>query len=175
MVTEKKIKQVEELAKEASESGAIVFSDYRGLTVAEMTALRKKLSELGVDFRVVKNTLQRLALEKASLPLAEDFSGPTAALFSRSADPIESVKALVTFLKEKAKGEVKAGFFEKARMGAEELLALAALPSKNVLQAQLVSRLSSPIYGLAYALSYNQTRLVLALNNIYNKKGGDTK
>lgn len=173
MVAEEKIKQVGELVEEASQSGAVVLSDYRGLTVAEMTSLRKKLSEIGADFRVVKNTLLRLALDKSGLSGGDAYSGPTAALFSRSADPIESVKVLVTFLKEKAKGEIKMGFFERTQMVASELLALAALPGKAVLQAQLVSRLAHPIYGLVYSLSSCQRRLVLVLGEINKKKGGE--
>jgi len=171
MIKEEKINQVEELAKEAAESGAVVFSDYSGLTVMEMSELRKKLTALGADLRVVKNTLLRLAMEKASLPV-EALEGPTAALFSRSADPIESIKILASYLKEKAKGEVKFGFFEKARTAAEGILELAALPGKAALQARLVSQLSAPIYKLAYVLSAQQQKLVTVLSQISKTKGG---
>src|SRR3989344_8491262 len=127
MVNEEKINQVEELAKEAAESGAVMLSDYSGLTVAEMSELRKRLMALGADLRVVKNTLLGLALEKAGLKDGE-LEGPTAALFSLSADPIESIRVMVSYLKEKAKGEVKFGFFEKKPMTAEGFAELAMLP-----------------------------------------------
>lgn len=172
MVSEEKIKQVEELTQEAAGSGAVVFSDYSGLTVAEMTELRKRLAEIGADFRIVKNTLLKRSLEKANLGLEEELTGPTAAMFSRSADPIESVKVLASFLKEKAKGEIRSGFFEKAKMAATEFLSLAALPSKAALQARFISLIISPVYKLAYILSNSQKKLVLVLGQISKSKGG---
>lgn len=172
MVTEEKVKQVEELAQEAAESGVVIFSDYSGLTVAEMTELRKRLTVLGADFRIVKNTLLKRSLEKANLGLEEELIGPTAALFSRTADPIESVKVLVSFLKEKAKGELKFGLFEKARMAAEEILSLAAIPGKAVLQARFVSQLISPVHRLVHTLSNSQQGLVLVLSQISKSRGG---
>jgi large subunit ribosomal protein L10 len=168
---QEKVNQIEELAKEAAESGAVVFSDYSGLTVTEMSELRKKLAAIGADLRVVKNTLLVLALEKADLKDGE-LKGPTAALFSRSADPIESIKVLVSYLKEKAKGEVKFGFFEKNQTAAARLMELAVLPGKLVLQDQLVSQLSAPIYKLAYVLSVQQKKLVVILDAISKTKGG---
>ncbi|OGC56041.1 50S ribosomal protein L10 [candidate division WWE3 bacterium RIFCSPHIGHO2_01_FULL_48_15] len=171
---EEKVQQVEELAKEAEESGAVVFADYRGLTVSEMAQLRKKLADLPAqagmraDLKVVKNTLLRFSLEKAKLSLPEQLTGPTAVLFSRAADPIESIKTLVTFFKAKEKGEVKAGFWEKTAAGVAQILALAALPGRKVLEAQLVSQLSSPVYRLVYALSGQPQRLVSVLNQIKN-------
>jgi len=171
MVNEEKINQVEKLAKEAAESGAVMFSDYSGLTVVEMSELRKRLAVLGADLRVVKNTLLGLALEKAGLK-DKELEGPTAVLFSRSADPIESIKVMVSYLKAKAKGEVKFGFFEKKPMAAEGFTELAMLPGKTVLQSLLVSQLFSPIYKLAYVLSASQQKLVMVLNQIFTAKGG---
>jgi large subunit ribosomal protein L10 len=171
MIKEEKVNQIEELAKEAAESGAVVFSDYSGLTVTEMSELRKKLAELGADLRVVKNTLLGLALKKADLG-DKKLEGPTAALFSRSADPIESIKTLTMFLKEKGKGALKFGFFEKALVELDRLVELAAILPKPVLQARLVSQLKSPIFKLAYVLSAQQQKLVTVLSQISKTKGG---
>lgn len=171
MIKEEKIQQVEELAQEAAESGAVIFSDYSGLTVTEMSELRRRLSELGADLRVAKNTLLRLAMEKADLKEGE-FEGPTAVLLSRSADPIESIKTLVLFLKEKGKGAVKFGFFEKKLAEMARIVELATIPSKSVLQAQLVSQFKSPIFKLAYILSSQQQKLVLVLDRVSKSKGG---
>ncbi len=169
-----KIKQVEELAGKAAQSGAGVFSDYSGLRVVEMAELRRKLFDLGADLRVVKNTLLRLALEKAGLSAPKDgeLAGPTAALFSSSADPLESIKTLVLFLKEKGKGAVKFGFFEKALIEAGRVVELATIPPKPILQAWLVLQLKSPIFKLAYVLSAQQQKLVLVLDQIAKAKGG---
>jgi large subunit ribosomal protein L10 len=171
MVNEEKVNQVEELAKEAAASGAVVFSDYSGLTVAEMSELRKKLAVLGANLQVVKNTLLHLSLEKADLKDGE-LAGPTAALFSRSADPIESIKILVSYLKEKAKGKIKFGFFEKEPMAAEGFAELAMLPGKAALQARLFYHLASPIYRLAYVFTSQQKKLVTVLSQISKTRGG---
>lgn len=180
-----KIKQVEELAEKAAQSGAVVFADYSGLTVTEMSELRKKLAGIGADLRVVKNTLLRLALEKVGLSAKggeEKLEGPTAALFSGRADPLESIKTLVLFLKEKGKGAVKFGFWtakggpasggEKARIEIARISELAMIPSKSVLQARFVSQLKSPIFKLAYILSSPQQKLVLVLDRFLKSKGG---
>ncbi len=172
MVNEEKVKQVEELAQEATESEAVVFSDYSGLTVAEMSELRRKLAERGADLRVVKNTLLGLALEKAGLKDGE-LEGPTAVLFSRSADPLESVKTLVSFLKEKGRGAVKFGFFEKSFTSPGSLSELAALPSRAVLQSYLVSRLMVPIHRLVYVLSFQERKLVTILDRVSRVRGGE--
>jgi len=180
MLKEEKVKQVEELAQKAQESGAVVLSDYRGLSVAELAELRGKLSALGADFQVVKNTILKRALEKAALSLPGELTGPTGVLFSQSADPLESLKTLVTLLKEKGKGEVKLGFldatgaasnsrsarFEKARMAAEELLSLAALPGRKVLEAQLVFQLLSPIHKLSDVLRSPGQRFISVLSQV---------
>ena len=171
MASEEKIKQVEELAEKASQSGAVVFSDYSGLTVTEMFELRKKLTELGADLRVVKNTLLRLAMAKAGLKGGE-IEGPTSALFSRGADPIESIKTLAMFLKEKGKGALKFGFFEKALVKLDRLTELAEILPKPALQARLVSQLKSPLFKLAYVLSAQQQKLVLVLDRVAKSRGG---
>lgn len=163
---EEKIKQVEELSQKIQESGAVILSDYRGLSVAEMSQLRKQLSEIGADLKVVKNTLLRFALEKVKLPLSGELKGPTAVLLIEAGDPLESIKALVTFLKAKEKGEVKLGFWEKAAMSAAEVLALAALPGRKVLEARLVAQLASPINKLSYMLSGQSRRLVSVLDRM---------
>ncbi|GMR18893.1 MAG: 50S ribosomal protein L10 [Patescibacteria group bacterium] len=175
MVTKEKAKQVENLIDEIARSEAVVFSDYAGFTVTEMTELRRKLSELGAVLQVTKNSLLKLALEKGGLPLPRELTGPTATLFSGEADPIESIKTLASFIKEKGKGEVKSGFFEKAFVAAEEVGALASLPGKKVLQAQLVNRLAAPIYNLAYVLGNGPQKLVSVLDQITKQRGGGTE
>lgn len=175
MVTEGKIKQVENLAQEVANSEAIIFSDYAGLTVTEMTELRRRLSELGADFKVVKNTLLQLALEKEGLSLSDELTGPTVVFFSGESYPIESVKVLVTYFKDKGRGEVKAGFFEKVFIAASELKALASLPGVATLQVRLVAQLSAPIRKFAYLLSGNQQKLVSVLDRIAKQEGGDIK
>jgi large subunit ribosomal protein L10 len=149
MPTEKKIKQVEELTEILSRSTVVIGGEYRGLSVGEMTNLRRQLSDAGVQMHVVKNTLFRRAAEGAGkgdmISLAE---GPTALIIG-FADPIAPVKTVVeyqrtarnTFVARKAylDGQVFAG---------AQLTALATLPPKDSMIAELVGLLQSPIANL---------------------------
>jgi len=171
MATEDKKEQVEKITEELAASNAVVLADYSGLTVAEVNELRTKLSELGAGFRVVKNTLLRIAFEQAGLKDGE-LAGPTAVLTSGQADPIESVKALAAALKEKGKGEVKFGFFEKAFLDAGRVMEIASLPGEQALRTQLVYQLFSPVARFANALSHGQRSLVSVLDQIGKARGG---
>jgi len=164
-----KIQQVEKLAEGFKESQAIVFSDYSGLSVLEMTDLRKKLSQLGAELKVVKNTLIRLAAEKTKLPFFE-LAGPTAVLLSKKADPIESIKTLVSAFKEK--GIVKLGVFEGDLLATEGVLELAHLPARAVLEGRLVTVLVSPITKFALILKGTQRSLVTVLTEVGRVRGG---
>jgi len=176
MKKEDKVEQVEKLTEGLKESQAVLFADYSGLSVVEMTALRRKLSQLGAELRVVKNTLIKLAAEKAKLPLKDlpvgkaGLSGPTAVLFSREADPIESFKAVVAAFKEK--GEVKFGVFEGGLLDAPKVLELARLPTRAVLEARLVGALSSPIVKFVLTLKESQRSLVAVLGQVAKARGG---
>ena len=171
MVAEEKKQQVEALSAEMAASDAVILADYSGLTVSDIQGLRGKLADLGASFKVIKNTLIGISFEKAGLKDGE-LEGPSAILISGKSDPIEAIKTLVATLKEKGKGEVKFGFFEKAFMDSGKVLELATLPGKQVLQARFVSKLISPVYRLANALSYNQRSLVVVLDQIAKSKGG---
>ncbi|MDP2735783.1 MAG: 50S ribosomal protein L10 [bacterium] len=171
MTNEEKKQQVEKISQELSASEAVVLADYSGLTVADVNELRTKLAELGAGFQVVKNTMLRIAFEETGLKNG-DLSGPTAVLTSGQADPIESIRELVTALKEKGKGEVKFGFFEKVFMEAARVLELSSLPGKQALQAQLVYQLASPLTRFARALSYSQRSFVVVLDQIGKARGG---
>ncbi|NIT04478.1 50S ribosomal protein L10 [Candidatus Saccharibacteria bacterium] len=168
---QEKKQQVDELTNEISASQAVVFSDYSGLTVGEIGDLRKRLSDLGARFKVVKNTLLNIALEKSGLKDGK-LAGPTAILTTGDADPFESIKMLVSTFKERDKGEVKFGFFENAFVDSVKIAELAAIPGREVLQARVVSQLSAPISNLAYLLNGTSQRLVVALDQIAKGKGG---
>lgn len=169
---EEKIKQVEKLAEGLKGSQAVVFSDYAGLSVAEMSELRKKLGELGAVFKVIKNTLIKLAAEKAGVPF-EELAGPTAVLLSQEADPIECVKAVVSIFKEAGKGEVKFGIFEGSLLDVAGISELAFLPSKAALQGRLVGMLISPIFRFVTVLQGTQRSFVSVLDQIGKSKGGE--
>ena len=180
-----KVQRVEKLAEGLKESQAVIFADYSGLSVAEMIDLRKRLSQLGAEFRVAKNTLIRLAAEKVKLPFEEKLSGPTAVLFSRGADPLQAVKAVVMFFHQKGKGRVKFGVFsakggpasgrEWDLLDAARVLELARIPARAVLESCLVWVLNTPIQKLAFVLRGNQQDLVSVLSKIAKDKGGENR
>jgi len=148
---EAKKEVVSEIASKLRESKSTVVVDYRGLTVAQVTELRKTLREAGVEFKVYKNTLTRRAAEEAELAgLNEYLTGPNAIAFSTE-DVIAPAKVLNDFAKKNEALEIKAGVIEGNIASVEEVKALAELPSREGLLSMLLSVLQAPIRNLALA------------------------
>lgn len=142
---------VQEIADKLKNSKSTVVVDYRGLNVAEVTELRKQLREAGVEFKVYKNTLTRLAAESAEVAeLNEALTGPNAIAFSTE-DVIAPAKILNDFAKKHEALEIKAGVIEGNVATKEEVQALAELPSREGLLSMLLSVLQAPIRNLALA------------------------
>jgi len=169
---EVKAKQIERLAEGLRESQAVVFADYSGLSVGEVSGFRKRVRELSAEFMVAKNTLIKLAAERAKLPAVE-LTGPTAVFLSGKGDPIECVKALVSFIKEVGKGKIKSGIFDGLPRSAAEMSELALIPSRAVLESRLVGLLNAPVMGLVSVLQANQRNLVSVLSEVAKSKGGE--
>jgi large subunit ribosomal protein L10 len=155
MNKDRKAEIVEEVASLIEGAGAVFAVDYRGLSVPEAAELRQRLGEAGASFRVVKNTLTRLAADRAEAgELKQLLEGPTALTFVRpDGDPVLAAKALSTFRRERELLEFKGGQMEGASLTVEELQALARLPGREALQAQLVAMIASPITGLVRGLN----------------------
>lgn len=150
-VVEAKKQVVSEIASKLRESKSTIVVDYRGLTVAQVTELRKTLREAGVEFKVYKNTLTRRAAEEAELAgLNEYLTGPNAIAFSAE-DVIAPAKVLNDFAKKNEALEIKAGVIEGNIATVEEVKALAELPSREGLLSMLLSVLQAPIRNLALA------------------------
>ncbi|MBY0121906.1 50S ribosomal protein L10 [Bacillus sp. S/N-304-OC-R1] len=148
---ESKKQIVEEIAEKLKTSVSTVVVDYRGLTVAQVTELRKQLREAGVEFKVYKNTLTRRAAEVAELSaLNEVLTGPNAIAFSTE-DVIAPAKIINEFAKKNEALEIKSGVIEGNVASAEEVKALAELPSREGLLSMLLSVLQAPIRNLALA------------------------
>ena len=155
MNKDRKAEIVEEVASLIEGAGAVFAVDYRGLSVPEAAELRQRLGEAGASFRVVKNTLTKLAADRAEAgELKQLLEGPTALTFVRpDGDPVLAAKALSTFRRERELLEFKGGQMEGAALTVEELQALARLPGREALQAQLVAMIASPITGLVRGLN----------------------
>jgi large subunit ribosomal protein L10 len=170
MPTAKKESTIEELRKRIAASPSIFFTDYTGLTVAEITKLRGELRKDGTTYAVVKNTLFKIAAGDELAKQVEAFlAGPTAIVFG-GADPVAPAKALKQFSDATKPVAVKAAFIDGCLVDKAQVAVLAALPSKGELLARLVGSLASPMRGLVTVLSGNQSGLVRVLNALREKR-----
>jgi len=161
---------VAQLSEELKAANAAIFVDYKGLTVEEATELRKQFREAGVNYKVVKNTLTKIALENVGYKdLISYMTGPTAVAISQD-DPVAPAKVLSDFIKKHKKMEFKVGFVDGKVINVDEIKELAELPPKEELVAKLLASLNSPIYGLVNVLQGNIRNLVYTLNAIKEKK-----
>lgn len=152
-----------------AQNGAVV-AEFRGLTVAEITSLRRKLREVNAEFKVVKNTMMRLAAKDTGFGLMEKyFKGPTAVALSHG-DPVALAKAMKDFAGASPKVRIKAGFFDGRVLEAKDVEALADVPPRQVLLARLAGGLLSPVTRLAQVLTGPQRKLVYALDSIREKQ-----
>src|SRR5690606_13744601 len=150
-VIEQKKQVVEEISNKLKSSVSTIVVDYRGLSVAQVTELRKQLREAGVEFKVYKNSMARRAADAAELSgLNEALVGPNAITFSTE-DVVAPAKILNSFAKENEALEIKAGVIEGNIATVEEIKALAELPSREGLLSMLLSVLQAPIRNLALA------------------------
>jgi large subunit ribosomal protein L10 len=152
---EQKTAAVKEVATQISESEAVFAVDYRGISVPQAAELRQRLTEAGARFRVVKNTLTERAADQAGADdLKELLEGPTAITFVPTAgDPVLAAKAIATFRREHDVLEFKGGRMGGVTLTVEEIQALARLPAHEVLNAQVVGLIASPITGLVRGLN----------------------
>ncbi|OZM55892.1 50S ribosomal protein L10 [Lottiidibacillus patelloidae] len=148
---ETKQQVVSEITTKLNDSKATILVDYRGLTVGEVTELRKQLREANVEFKVYKNTLARRATAEANLTdLDEYLVGPTAIAFSND-EVVAPAKVLNSFAKEHKALEIKAGVLEGRTASVEEIKAIAELPSREGLLSMLLSVLQAPMRNVALA------------------------
>lgn len=168
MPKQEKIFTVANLAEKLKAAKAVVLTDYLGLTVAQMQALRAKIKASGGEFTVSKNTLLSRAAQQAGLNL-EALAGPTAILFAYE-DEIAALKSLVDFAAQTGLPRVKFALMGKDPISVEKVNQLAALPSRQALFGQLLAVLTAPSAGLVHALSWNNRRLVESLVELKNKK-----
>ena len=145
---------VAELTEKIQKATAGVIVDYKGITVEEDTALRKECREGGVDYAVVKNTLLRFAFNNTGLNDLDNLLNGTTSLAISHSDPIAPMRVINKFDKQfnGSKFVIKAGFMDGKVLPLNEILAIAELPSKEVLQAQVLGTMLAPITSLAIVL-----------------------
>ena len=170
---EKKKETLKKIKEKLDRARVLVFSNYSGFSVKQITELRRKLRKQDSEFRIYKNTLLSRAVEEAGFSgLKENFNGPTAVLIGFK-DPVAPLKILVEAIKEFEKGEIKAGIVEKCVMRKDDLAKVAKLPSREVLLGKVLSGLQASLYGFLNVLNGPARKLVYVLNAVRDKKGGE--
>ena len=141
------------LKTQIGDSADFIFAEYRGLTVEQISTLRRQLRAKNAEFHVVKNNFARIAFEELGYPKAVEpvLAGPTGVAFAK-ADSNEVAKILIDFAKETPALKVKGALVEKEFMNAAQIEALSKLPSRNTLIAMFMAGLKSPVQKLAYTL-----------------------
>ena len=151
-VLESKKVVVEALTGKIQEATSVVFVDYKGITVAQDTALRQQFREAEVEYSVVKNTLTRFAAKNAGYNFDEVLNGTTA-MACTTGDPIAPARIVCEFAKKnKLPLAIKGGVVEGSVLSAEQLSSFGELPSKNALVASVLGTFLAPISSLAFVL-----------------------
>ena len=171
MPTPKKEQEVLELSEKIREAKGIYLTDFTGLTVEQMNDLRARLRKENALYRVTKNTLMKIALERAGLPGVLDsyLEGPTGLAFGFD-DPIIPARILRDFAREQQKLRFKASLIDGQVYDPDQTEKLADLPPRSELLARLVGQLNAPIAGLVWTLNGMIAKLVYVLQAIKEQK-----
>jgi large subunit ribosomal protein L10 len=151
-------------------SPGVYLMDFKGLNVAEITELRKKLRDARISMKVVKNTLAKRALKEAGVENFDSFfTGPTGVVWSKE-DSVIPARMLLEFLKNRPKGAIKAGLVDGTVVKAEQMDIISKLPTKRELYAQVASALNAPMVKLAVVLNALPTKLVRTVDALRESK-----
>lgn len=174
MITrEQKAQQISALSERFGKAKAAFVADFQGLTVEQVTNLRKKLFTVNAEMKVVRNTLAKLALKdhpEADQAISGIFVGTNAVIFAYD-DVSASAKALTEFSKDIEKFKVKSGVMEGKALNEQSIKALATLPSKEVLRAQLLGTFQAPASSFVRVLNAVPSGLLNVLNAYKDTKG----
>jgi large subunit ribosomal protein L10 len=169
MPTPKKEQELALLEDKFQRSKALVFTDFRGLSAQEMVGLRRLFRKSDLEYRVVKNTLARLAAKRTGLEVEQFLVGPTGVLIGYS-DAVLPFKLATEVAKRYKQYEIKGGLLEGQVVQAAEAVRIAALPSREVLLTRLAFVLQAPMQKLASDLSSIIRRLAIVLGEVRKKK-----
>ena len=163
MPTQAKVESVEALKERLGTAKTVVLTEYRGLSVQQLSDLRKQLKGAAAEYKVVKNRLARLAVKGSDFDaLGVHFKGPTGLVFTKQ-DPVAVAKALQAFVKTNPQLQIKLGLVEGKVVQPAELKALADLPSKEQLRSQIVGALQGPMAQLVSLLQAPPREIVYVL------------
>jgi large subunit ribosomal protein L10 len=164
-----KVAVVDEVRSRFEESDAVIVTEYRGLKVKDLSVLRRSLAPLGAEYRIYKNTLVRIAAGGAGDEFVTLLSGPTALTFVKG-DAAAVTKALRDFSRANQLLVVKGGLLGHSVLGPRDTLALADLPSREVLLARLAGGLAAPLQNFAGLLAALPRNFAYGLAALRDKK-----
>ncbi len=167
-----KVASIDEVKARVDETSTALVTEYRGLTVAEISSVRRQLRSLGADYKVFKNTLVRRAISGTSVePMTEFLEGPTAIAFVKG-DVSAVAKALRDLAKASPNLVVKGGVLDGKALTPADVAALADLPSRDVLLAMFAGALAAPLRNLAGLMKAVPQNLAYGLSALLEQKGG---
>lgn len=170
-----KIKRVETITESLSNANGVFLTDFTGLSVEEMTQLRREFRKADVSYLVVKNTLAKRSCEQIGLDQMIPFlNGPTGFAIAHG-DPVAPVRIISDFLKshkEKGKPEIRGAIVEGQMLDAADAEAIKNIPSREYLLAQVVSGIAAPLTSFVGGLQAMLSKLVYTLDAIKDKKEG---
>jgi large subunit ribosomal protein L10 len=162
--TQEKVETVEAFRGQLDGVTAVFLTEYRGLSVQQLSDLRKQLRAVSAEYKIIKNRLARLAIGESKLGgLNVHLKGPTGLVLSKQ-DPVAAAKTVHTFARTNQAFAIKVGFVDGQVLQADGLKALADLPSKETLRSQIVGALNGPLAQLVGLLVAPQRELAFILN-----------
>lgn len=165
-----KSEKIDEIKAKIEKAQVAVITEYKGLSVEEITKLRRAIQKDGGDYMVTKNTLTKIAVKGTQYEvLTEMMTGPIALAFGFE-DPVSPAKAVSNFIKESKKGEILGAVLDGKLLSADEAKALAALPSKEELFAKMLGSINSPASGIANSLNAVLSQLTRAMAAVRDQK-----
>jgi large subunit ribosomal protein L10 len=173
MAVKKKPQIVDRISELLSESKFVIATDYRGLTVSEISELRRLLRNTGTEYHVVKNTLANFAAENSGKQeLCQLLAGPTALAFGHENMP-ELAKTLIDYIRtSKSSVSIKGALIDQKLVGIDVVRSLATLPPIEIMRAKLLGLLQSPVISLQNVLTANMRGLNTLLNARIQQLGG---
>lgn len=165
-----KNEKIEYFKKQFEQAKVAIVTDYRGLSVDEITQLRRALQKENSDFTVTKNTLCKIASKGTNFEAIESLmQGPNAIAFGFG-DEVSAAKVVAKFIKENKKGEIIGGVMEGNLLNANEAKKLANMPSREELYAKMLGSINSPASGIVYGVNGVMSALVRAIDAVAKQK-----
>jgi len=162
--------KIEYYKKQFENAKVAIVADYRGLSVEEITELRRGLQAKEADFTVTKNTLCKVATKDTNYEaISELMQGPTAVAFGYG-DEVSAAKVLAKFIKENKKGEILGAVLDGKVLNADEAKKLASMPSKEEIYAKILGSINSPVSGIVYSVNGVMSALVRAIAAVRDTK-----